>query len=105
MTKLSTEGLLTQLGYNPNESIVSNIKQIISKTPGFEEIQRHIIALNHKLKPYGAFIAISNSKDYLKIKIEKRSEFLENEIEAWARKYKIGLLKEQNQYYITGKIG
>ncbi len=103
MSKISAEALLVQLGYNPNNSILSNLKQIIAKTPGFEEIQKHIISLNEKLRPYGAFIGLSNSSNYLKIKTSHSSAELEKEIEAWAQKYKVALIKSQDHYYIAGK--
>ncbi len=103
MSQLSAEALLVQLGYNPNSSILSNLKQIIAKTPGFEEIQKHIITLNDKLKPYGAFIGFSNSSNYLKIKTNHASIAAEQEIEAWAQKYKVALIKSYDHYYIAGK--
>ena len=103
MKNITTEAFLVQLGYNPNRSILSNFKHIIAKTPGFDEIKRHIISLNHKLKPYGAYVGLSNSSSYLKIKTDHISSDVEAEIEAWAQKYKVALIRTQNHYYIAGK--
>ncbi|BCD61626.1 hypothetical protein NitYY0826_C0485 [Nitratiruptor sp. YY08-26] len=106
--QLSTEGLLTQLGYHPDDSNIRQLEAIQKATPGFEQIQKHIVALNDHLKNYGGFVAMSNSHPYFKIKIEATEpsaiEVAKNEISKWADKYNVKLQKVENKetYYILG---
>ncbi|RUM67786.1 MAG: hypothetical protein DSZ06_00420 [Sulfurospirillum sp.] len=103
MKQISAESFLNLIGLNPNESILSHFNKIVESTPGFREINSHIIALNDKIKHYGACITLSSNKDYLKIKNASSSDVI-NEIENWATKYKISLIRgSNNNYYIAGK--
>ncbi len=102
------DAMLTQLGYTINESVKKQMENIINNTKNFMDIQKHIIQLNDALKPFQAYIAMSNSNNYLKIKNESPIESLkkvDEMIQEWAKKYKINLQKVENKetYYILGK--
>jgi len=106
--KISNEGLLTQLGYNTDEKSLKELEIIANNTPGFENIKKHIIALNDHLKPYSSYVAMSNSNPYFKIKIDTDNEKYINEakdiITKWAQKYNVELKKVENKetFYILG---
>ncbi len=105
---ISNEGLLTQLGYNPTPSNLAQLEAIQNATKGFEQIKKHIVALNDHLKNYGGFVAISSSNPYLKIKIDTDEpaalEVAHEEIKKWADKYNVSIQKVENKetYYIIG---
>ena len=106
--KYTIDAMLTQLGYTINESVKKQMENIINNTKNFMDIQKHIIQLNDALKPFQAYIAMSNSNNYLKIKNESPKESLKKVdelIQEWAKKYKINLQKVKNKetYYILGK--
>ena len=109
MIHLDSEALLKQLGYNSvSDALKVQMNKIIANTKGFELIEQHIIPFNDNLKPHKSHIALSNSKDYLKIKIEVQSpEIIKDTKEMivrWAKKYKVDLEKVENKetYYILG---
>lgn len=108
MIHLDNEALLTQLGYSVNKSTKAQMEAIIKNTRGFEHIERHIIPFNDSLKPHQAYVALSNSKDYFKIKSEAISpeiiEEVKEMIKKWAEKFKIELEKVDGKdtYYIIG---
>ncbi|MRI59147.1 MAG: hypothetical protein C6H99_06565 [Epsilonproteobacteria bacterium] len=105
---ISDEGLLTQLGYNSDEANLHQLRIIQEKTPGFDQIKRHILALHDHLKNYGGFVAISSSQPYFKIKLDPKDpsalEQALEEMNRWANKYKVRLQKVQDKqtYYILG---
>ncbi len=105
---ISNEGLLTQLGYNPQEANIKMLHIIQEHTPGFEQIKRHIVALHDHLKNYGGYVAISSSQPYFKIKIDTDEptslRIATDEIHKWADKYNVKLQKVVNKetYYIVG---
>ena len=106
--KYTVEAMLTQLGYTINESVKSQMENIIKNTKNFLDIQKHIVQLNDALKPFQAYVAMSNSNNYLKIKNESSNESLkevDDMINKWANKYKIDLkkVKGKETYYIVGK--
>lgn len=108
MQFIDSEAVLNQLGYTPNEALMEQIERIEANTEGYEKIQKHILELHEQLKVDDSFIALSNSRDAFKIKIEAPSE--ERKAEALERlnhfteKYKIGLEKvpDKETYYILG---
>jgi hypothetical protein len=106
--QISDEGILTQLGYPVNEANLKQLKAVEKNTPGFENIKKHIIALNDHLKPHGGYVAFSSSIPNLKIKIEQHTpsniEISSKEIEKWANKYNVKLkeVKPKETYYILG---
>ncbi len=103
---LSPEGVLTQLGYHPETTLVEQFQRAAHNTPGFEKISKHLVALNDHLKNYNGFVALSNSNPNFKIKIESDDpatiEIAIQEIEKWANKYNVKLQKVKNAhtYYI-----
>ncbi len=103
------ENILIQLGYPVTDATTSQLKRIIDNTPGFFEFAKHIFSLQDELKVLNATVAMSNSKDYLKLKSDSKEEeeikAFEELIKAWADKYKVQLEKVEgkNTYYILGK--
>lgn len=105
------EGILNQLGYSINDATLRQLDRIISNTPGFEHLEKHIIVLNDHLKPYLSYVAMSNSHNYLKIKNEAQSEQMREDVtdivQKWAEKYKVELQKVEGKetYYIKKFLG
>jgi hypothetical protein len=105
---LSNEALLVQLGYNPCETTLKELNNIIEATKGFDKISKHIADLNEHLKHYSSFVSMSSSFDYFKIKnmqttqdgIDEVNELILN----WAKKYKVEIKKVENKetFYILG---
>ncbi len=105
---LDSEAVLKQLGYSPNDKLIEQIGRIEANTKGYDKIQKHILDLHERLKVDESYVALSNSNDYFKIKVEapseeRRTEALEA-IEHFGEKYKIGLQKVEGKqtYYIIG---
>lgn len=108
MQFIDSEAVLKQLGYAPNEALMEQIGRIEANTPGYKKIQKHILDLHEQLKVDDSFVALSNSHDVFKIKIEAPSD--ERKAEAMERlnhftqKYKVALEKVPGKetYYIRG---
>ncbi len=106
---MTSETLLVQLGYTASKTMVEQMNNIIQNTKKFNNFSKHILSLNDELQHLGAFVALSNSHQYLKIKIDdSQSDVLtkfENIINKWANKYKVKLekVKGRNTYYIIGQ--
>lgn len=102
------DAMLTTLGYVPNPALREQMMSIESNTKGYEKIQKHIMDLHHALKVDNSFVALSNSQDYLKIKIESPTPELIEEAHAkikhFSDKYKVKLQKLDNKqtYYVLG---
>ena len=102
------EAMLTQLGYAPNEALVKQLEKIQNNTNEYEKIQKHIMDLHDHLKVDNAYVALSNSNDYFKIKIESDSVALAEEahekVEHFCNKFKVDIKKLENKdtYYILG---
>ena len=102
------DAMLTQLGYSPNEALVSQLKRIEENTVGYEKIQKHIMDLHDHLKVDGSFVALSNSEDCFKIKVEANSPELAQEahekVKHFSDKFKVIINKLPNKetYYIVG---
>lgn len=102
------EAILRQLDYAPNEALKEQVGRIVDNTRSFEKIEKHIMDLHQQLRVDGSYIALSNSEDYFKIKIEAPSPELSAEahekIAHWAEKYKIETARvdNKNTYYIKG---
>ncbi|WP_297434301.1 hypothetical protein [Sulfurimonas sp.] len=100
--------MLVQLGYTPNEALVEQLDKIKSNTSGYEKIAKHIMDLNDHLKVENAYVALSNSKDYFKIKIESPTPELAEEahekIKHFSEKFKVQVekLPGKETYYILG---
>ncbi|WP_345989531.1 hypothetical protein WCX18_03275 [Sulfurimonas sp. HSL1-2] len=108
MQFIDSEAVLKQLGYTPNEALMEQIERIEANTVGYDKIQKHILDLHEQLKVDDSFVALSNTKDCFKIKIEAPSD--ERKAEAVERlhhfteKYKIDLeqVPGKETYYILG---
>lgn len=105
---MNNEAMLKQLGYIPNEALLNQLERIISNTKSFDKIQKHIFDLNEHLKVDDSHVALSNSEDYFKIKIEapspERTEEAMEKVEHFADKYKVALkqVEGKNTFYILG---
>ncbi len=102
------DAMLTQLGYVPNEALLKQLEDIKNNTKEYEKIQKHIMDLHDHLKVNNAYVALSNSKNYFKIKIESPTPALaaqaHEKVEHFSHKYKIKVEKIPNKetYYILG---
>lgn len=100
--------MLTQLGYTPNSALISQLERIQSTTTGYDKIQKHIMDLHDHLKIDGSYVAMSNTNDYFKIKIDAPSKELAQEahekVQHFSEKFKIEVDKLDNKetYYIVG---
>lgn len=105
---MQKEAMLTQLGYVPNNAMLEQLQRIEENTSGYEKIQKHIMDLHDHLKVDGSYIAMSNSNDFFKIKVEAPSPELAEEahekIQHFSEKYKVAInkLENKNTYYILG---
>jgi len=105
---MQNNAVLTQLRYVPNDALVEQLKRIQKNTPGYEKIEKHILDLNDHLKVNNAYVALSNTKDYLKIKVESPTPELAEEghdkIRRFSDKFKVKIEKLPNKdtYYILG---
>jgi len=102
------EAMLTQLGYAPNNALVNQLQKIEANTAGYEKIRKHIMDLHDALKVDGSFVAMSNTNDYFKIKVEAPSPEIAEEAHEKIRhfsdkfKVKIDKLSDKEAYYILG---
>jgi len=109
--EISPEVLLSQLGYAKSDSSIKQAEIAINTIKDFNKFSKHIISLNDHLKKMNAYIALSNSSNYLKIKCDENdaSEIIEEfheEVSHWANKYNVNLQKLDNKpvYYILGTV-
>jgi len=107
--KPDIENILIQLDYPVNDATTKQLEAIVNNTNNFYDFAKHIFSLQDELKKVDGIVAMSNSKDYLKIKSNAKDkneiqEFKEI-INKWADKYKVKLEKVENKntYYIIGK--
>ena len=105
---MQRDAMLIQLGYAPNEALVEQLEKIEGNTVGYEKIQKHIMDLHDHLKVNNSYVALSNSNNYFKIKVESNSEELATEahdkIVHFSEKFKVSIEKLENKetYYIIG---
>ena len=105
---MQRDAMLTQLGYLPNEALIQQLEDIENNTSGYEKIQKHIMDLHDHLRVDGSFVALSNSENYFKIKVEASSSELALEAHAkikhFSEKFKVTVNKLENKetYYIVG---
>lgn len=105
---MQKEAMLTQLGYVPNDALLKQLQKIEVNTTGYDKIQKHIMDLNDHLKVDGSYVAMSNSNDYFKIKIDSTSptaiEQAHEKVKHFSEKYKVEVdkLENKNTYYILG---
>jgi len=107
---LTPEALLAQLGYTKTEQTLKQMNNIIENTKNFSNFSQHIPSFNDALAIEKGFIAMSNSKNYLKIKCNE--DISADNLSAfsalvyhWAEKYKLELKQVENKhtYYIIGQ--
>lgn len=108
---ISPEVLLSQLGYAKSDSSLKQAEKIINSTKDFNKFSKHIISLNDHLKKMNAYVALSNSTEFLKIKCDDNDadEILEEfheEVANWSSKYNVEVKKLDKKpvYYILGTI-
>jgi len=105
---MQREAMLIQLGYAPNEALVKQLEAIENNTLEYEKIQKHIMDLHDHLKVNSAYVALSNSNNYFKIKIDSPTPELALEahekVERFSEKFKVAIKKLENKetYYIEG---
>ncbi len=105
---MNNEAMLKQLGYTPNEALLSQFERIVNNTASFDKIQKHILDLHEHLKVDDSHVAMSNSEDLFKIKIEapspERTEEALEKVQHFADKYKVALkqVDNKNTFYILG---
>jgi hypothetical protein len=105
---MQNDAMLVQLGYVPNSALIKQLDRIEKNTVGYEKIQKHIMDLHNHLKVDDAYVALSNSNDYFKIKIESSSpemaKVAHDKIDHFSQKFKVTLNKLDNKdtYYIIG---
>ncbi len=102
------DAMLTQLGYKPNEALLTQLKKIEENTLGYEKIQKHIMDLHDHLKVDNAYVALSNSNDYFKVKIESHTPEIaaqaHEKVSHFSSKFKVKVEKVEKKetYYIIG---
>ncbi len=105
---MQREAMLNQLGYVPNDALLDQMGRIIENTPEFSKIEKHILDLHQALKVDLGYVAMSNSNDRLKIKVETDNQAMIDEavekIQHFSDKYKVALQKVDGKqtYYIMG---
>ncbi|MDQ1263370.1 MAG: hypothetical protein QG559_371 [Campylobacterota bacterium] len=105
---MQKDAMLIQLGYVPNDALLDQLQKIEENTAGYDKIQKHIMDLHNHLKVDGAYVALSNSNDYFKIKVDSPSQELAQEahdkIKHFSDKFKVKVdkLKNKETYYIIG---
>jgi hypothetical protein len=105
---MQRDAMLKQLGYIPNEALINQLKSIEANTIGYEKIQKHIMDLHDTLKVDGSFVAMSNSVDSFKIKVEAPNPAIAEEahekIQHFSDKFKVKVnkLDKKETYYIVG---
>ena len=107
--KANVENILVQLNYPVNEATHKQLENIAKNTDSFFDYADHFFSLNDDLKTVNAFVALSNTKDYIKFKsnsnIDSEIEKFTEIVNSWATKYKVKLQKvdNKNTYYVIGK--
>jgi hypothetical protein len=107
---ITPEVLSAQLGYSNNDHILEQIQERMENTPSFDKFSKHLLSLNDKLKHMNAYIAVSNSEKFFKIKCDNNDsesilkEF-HDEVAHFADKYEVDVQRvdSKNVYYILGK--
>lgn len=104
---MQRDAMLTQLGYMPNDALKNQLTKIEQNTVGYDKIQKHIMDLHDHLKVNDSFVALSNSRDLLKIKVESASKEVAQEahekIKHFEEKFKVTLeVENDSTYYIKG---
>lgn len=105
---MTHDAVLNQLGLMPNEALLVQLENIEKNTHGYGKIIKHILDLHEALKTSESYVALSNSNDYFKIKIDATSDISKAEakekINHFSEKFKVDIQKVQDKptYYILG---
>jgi len=105
---ITPENLLTQLGYPTNDALLAQMKRALEATPGFDHFSRHLMSLKDEIARFEGYIALSNSRDLLKIKSDaSRPEEIaayKETLKKWADKYKVTLepVNGTHTFYLLG---
>jgi len=105
---MQRDAMLTQLGYAPNPALEAQLQKIEENTIGYDKIQKHIMDLHDHLKVNNAYVALSNSNDYFKVKIDSPTPELAQEahekVQHFSEKFKVDVekLDKKETYYIIG---
>ena len=108
MTQLQNDAILKQLGYVPNEALLSQIEEIKNNTHNYEKIEKHLLDLNEHLKVNNSHVAMSNSENYFKIKIGSLSDECKVEafkkIDHFSDKFKVDIerVEGKDTFYVLG---
>jgi cytochrome c556 len=105
---MTQEAILSQLGLIPNEALGQQLERIEKNTYGYDKIIKHVMDLHEALKVSESYVALSNSVDSFKIKIDATSKVSATEalekINHFADKFKVKLekVKDKETFYIVG---
>jgi hypothetical protein len=105
---MTQEAILSQLGLIPNVALADQLERIEKNTHGFEKIVKHVMDLHEALKTSESYVALSNSVDLFKIKIDATNKISATEamekINHFADKFKVKLQKVEGKetYYVVG---
>jgi len=108
MQTMQRDAMLRQLGYTPNDALLTQLEEIENNTVGYEKIQKHIMDLHDHLKVNNSYVALSNSNSNFKIKIESNTPELAAEahekVAHFSEKFKVAInkLESKETYYIVG---
>ena len=107
--KANIENILIQFNYPVNDATTKQLENIIDNTDNFFDFAQHLFSLSDDLKAVNAVVAMSNSKNYLKIKsnskIDSEIDKFNEIVDFWANKFKVTVekIENKNTYYIIGK--
>ncbi len=108
MTIINTDAVLTKLGYVPSDTLRKQLERIRDNTKDYDKIIKHVLDLHDALQVDKSYIAMSNSNDHLKIKVEALTPEMKEDalekIERFKEKFKVALEKVDGKdtYYIKG---
>ena len=106
--EITAENLLVQLGYPVNDAMLAQMQRTLNAAPGFDQFSKHILSLKDEIVRFDGYIALSNSRDVLKIKSDAAHpdeiEAYKEALKKWAEKYKVTLehVARTNTFYILG---
>ena len=106
--KITPENLLVQLGYPTNDAMLLQMQRTLDATQGFDQFSKHILSLKDDIARFDGYVALSNSRDVLKIKSDaihpEEIDAYKEALNKWAEKYKVALehVTDTNTFYILG---
>jgi len=105
---ITAENLLIQLGYPVNDIMLAQMQRALDATSGFDQFSKHILSLKDDIARFEGYIALSSSRDILKIKSDanhpEKVEAYKDVLSKWSEKYKVALqhVTGTNTFYILG---